>query len=294
MSVHDSITRGHAERVRAYSSLLGRQLGLTHDELDRLNWAAILHDIGKLEVSPEILNKAGRPTEEEWESLRRHPLYGEALVEPMREWLGEWADAVGHHHERWDGQGYPRGVAGEEIPRAGRMVAVADAFDVMTSSRSYKEPATPAEGRAELVRCAGTQFDPRYVRAFVDVSLSRMRLVMGPLSWLTHAPLLARIPLTSSVGAPAGAMAAAVAATATVLAGAHDTQRVSLRENVSVPGKAAAARATTDYASSGPAGRQPPKRRTPPAGRWIAHDARRGAHPEERGPSREDRRRARA
>ncbi len=87
LSDHDSITRGHAERVRAYSYMLGKQLGLADDDLDRLNWAALLHDIGKLEVSREILNKRGKPTDEEWESLRLHPLYGEALVEPLREWL---------------------------------------------------------------------------------------------------------------------------------------------------------------------------------------------------------------
>ena len=136
--------------------------------------------------------------------LRLHPTYGETLVAPLRAWLGEWIEAVGHHHERWDGTGYPRGLAAGEIPRAGRIVAIADAFDVITSRRSYKEPASTADARAEIVRCAGAQFDPHYVRAFVDVSLTRMRLVVGPLSWLTHAPLLARIPLTQSVGAAMG------------------------------------------------------------------------------------------
>jgi HD-GYP domain-containing protein (c-di-GMP phosphodiesterase class II) len=153
---HDRITAGHAERVRGYSAALGCELGLAGDELDRLNWAALLHDVGKLGVAPEILNKAGRPTEEEWQSLRRHPLLGEELVEPLREWLAEWIGAVGSHHERWDGTGYPRGVAGEEIPRAARIVAIADAYDVITSMRSYKSPASAAAARAELVRSAGT------------------------------------------------------------------------------------------------------------------------------------------
>jgi len=227
LSVHDSITRGHAERVRAYSYLLGKQLGLRDDELDRLNWAALLHDIGKLEVSREILNKDGKPTEEEWESLRLHPLYGETLVEPLREWLGEWIEAVGHHHERWDGRGYPRGLAEEQIPRAGRIVAIADVFDVITSARSYKEPATTAEARAEIVRCSGSQFDARYVRAFVEISFSRLRLVMGPLSWLTHAPLLARLPLTHSIGAAVGGFAAVAAATATVVVGPTDAPQAA-------------------------------------------------------------------
>ena len=115
LDVHDEITRGHAERVRAYAYSLGRQLGLSGDELDRLNWAALLHDIGKLEVSTEILNKPGKPTDEEWEQLRPHPLYGETLVEPLASgW--QWTDAVGYHHERWDGKGYPRGHRGRGDP----------------------------------------------------------------------------------------------------------------------------------------------------------------------------------
>jgi hypothetical protein len=91
---HDRITAGHGERVRAYSAALGRELALSDDELDRLNWAALLHDVGKLQVSPEILNKPGAPNDEERESLQLHPLFGEALVAPLREWLGEWIDAV--------------------------------------------------------------------------------------------------------------------------------------------------------------------------------------------------------
>ena len=219
LDVHDKITRGHSERVRAYSYSLGKQLSLGADDLDRLNWAALLHDVGKLDVSTEILNKPGKPTDEEWEQLRRHPLYGETLVEPLNEWLGAWTDAVGYHHENWDGKGYPRGIAGEEIPLAGRIVAIADVYDVITSARSYKEPASPTEARAELARCAGTQFDPRLVRAFVNISLGKMRLVMGPLSWLSHAPLLARLPLTPFIGASLGGVAVIATTAAAGIAG---------------------------------------------------------------------------
>ncbi|HEY8103611.1 MAG TPA: HD domain-containing phosphohydrolase, partial [Gaiellaceae bacterium] len=219
LDVHDKITRGHAERVRAYSYSLGKQLSLGADDLDRLNWAALLHDIGKLEISAEILNKPGKPTDDEWEQLRRHPLYGETLVEPLNEWLGDWTDAVGYHHEHWDGKGYPRGIAGEKIPLGGRIVAIADVYDVITSARSYKEPASPTEARAELTRCAGTQFDPRLVRAFVNISLGRMRLVMGPLSWLSHAPLLARMPLTPFLGTSVGGIAVIATTAAAGIAG---------------------------------------------------------------------------
>jgi len=215
LDVHDRITRGHAERVRGYAASLGRQLGLSRDDLDRLNWSALLHDVGKLDVDAAILNKPERPTADEWDQLRRHPLAGELLVEPLRGWLGEWVDAVGYHHENWDGTGYPRGVAGEAIPLSGRIVAIADVYDVITSVRSYKEAATPAEARAELVRCSGTQFDPRLVRAFVSISLGRMRVVTGPLAWLSNAPFLLRLPLGPSFGATVGGVAAlATAATA--------------------------------------------------------------------------------
>src|ERR1700730_13830253 len=227
LDVHDKITSGHAERVRAYSYSLGKQLGLAEEELDHLNWAALLHDIGKLEVSPEILNKPGKPTDAEWEQLRLHPLYGETLGEPLREWLGEWTDAVGYHHERWDGKGYPRGITGNEIPFAGRIVAIADVFDVITSARSYKEATSATEARAEIARCAETQFDPRLVRAFVNISLGRMRLVMGPVSWLTHAPLLARFPLTPTVSAALGGLASLATAATTGLVATQQTARAA-------------------------------------------------------------------
>ena len=167
LNVHDRLTRGHSERVRAYSVLIGKELGLSKDELDLLNWAALLHDVGKLEVSQGILTKPDKPSDDEWQVLRKHPLFGEHLTEPLRDWLDHWQSAVGYHHERWDGKGYPRGLSGEDIPLAGRIVAVADVFDVITSARSYKQAGNSANGRQEIARCAGAQFDPRVVRAFL-------------------------------------------------------------------------------------------------------------------------------
>ncbi|WP_051221700.1 HD domain-containing phosphohydrolase [Conexibacter woesei] len=228
LSDHDRLTRGHSERVRGYAVMIGTELGLSEHELDQLNWAALLHDIGKLEVSVDILNKPGRPDEHEWQQLKRHPLYGERFVEPMRPWLGDWADAVGYHHERWDGQGYPRGIEGDDIPLAGRIVAIADVFDVITSARSYKEAGSASSGREEIARCAGVQFDPRLVRAFLGVSLGRMRMVMGPLSWLAHLPIVGRLPLGSMAGTVWGAAGVVVATTASGFAGtsgaAHDNE----------------------------------------------------------------------
>lgn len=202
---HDRLTRGHSERVRAYAQVIGRQLRLEPHQVDRLNWAALLHDVGKLEIPTEILTRKGRPTEDEWTMIRRHPAFGEQLVAPLREWLGEWVDAVGYHHERWDGTGYPRGVAGTDIPLAGRLVAVADTFDVITSTRSYKQASSRRSAREEIARCAGTQFDPEIVRAFLAISFGRVRYASGPLSWLADAAVLAKIPLVGAAGTVAAA-----------------------------------------------------------------------------------------
>ena len=224
---HDPLTRGHSERVRAYAQSIGRELRLDRRELDLLNWAALLHDIGKLEVPHEILAKKGRPTEEEWEVLRGHPSAGAQLAAPLSPWLGEWSAAIEEHHERWDGAGYPRGLAGDEISLAGRIVAVADVFDVITSSRSYKQSGSVLEARQELSRCAGTQFDPDVVRAFLAISVRQGRLA-APLSWLAHAAVLARVPVTQATsGLSAGAAAVAVGAGLGVGVAAHPSGHVT-------------------------------------------------------------------
>ena len=213
LSIHDRITRGHSERVRAYSRMLGEELGLGDVELDRLQWAGLLHDIGKLLIPDEILNKPGSLTAEEYEEVCRHPEYGQGMVAPLVPWLGESARAVWEHHERWDGGGYPAGLAGtRHRDLAARIVAVADTFDVMTSARSYKAPVSAAEARAELARCAGGQFDPTVVRAFLNISIGRLRLVIGPISWLTQIPLFPTSVLTGAVGGNAAATLAATVA----------------------------------------------------------------------------------
>ncbi len=218
LDAHDSLTRGHSERVRAYSQMLADKLELSPDEIDRLNWAALLHDVGKLSVPTAILNKDGKPTDEEWQLLRSHPDEGIRLAGPLRNWLGEWFDAIGDHHEKWDGTGYPNGSSGESISRAGRIVAIADVFDVITSARSYKEGASAEEARRELTDCAGTHFAPQMVRAFLNISLGRMRVVMGPLSWLAHISIIGRLPLTPAIGGAVGTVAVgATAVTGTVV-----------------------------------------------------------------------------
>ncbi len=190
---HDRRTRGHSERVRLYAEMIGQELKLSTEERQKLQWGALLHDLGKLMVPPEILNKAGVPDAREWEVIRTHPMEGMRLVEPLREFLGEWAEAIGGHHERWDGAGYPRQLRAEQIPRAAAIVAVADSVEVMTAVRSYKKAMSASAARAELTRCAGTHFSPEVVRAFLSISLGRVRLIAGPLAALSQAPYVGQL-----------------------------------------------------------------------------------------------------
>jgi HD-GYP domain-containing protein (c-di-GMP phosphodiesterase class II) len=208
---HDRRTRGHSERVRLFADLVAVELGLGAAERSKLQWAALIHDIGKITVPAEILNKKGAPTKREWEILRTHPANGEALAAPVAPWLGEWVHAIGGHHEKWDGTGYPRGLAGQAIPRAAAIVAVADSFEVMTAVRSYKKAMPLVDARAELTRCAGTHFDPDIVRALLNVSIGRLRGAMGIFAGLAHVPFIG--PLTTAAAHAPDTVTAAVGAT---------------------------------------------------------------------------------
>ncbi|MEY2476959.1 MAG: hypothetical protein QOG87_2274 [Actinomycetota bacterium] len=215
MNAHDKNTRGHAERVRAFTEMLAAELGLEQDALEKLRWSSLLHDVGKVMVSPEVLNKAGPLDEHEWDAIHRHPDDGARIAAPLNSWLGEWALAIQEHHEKWDGTGYPRGLAGDNISYGARVVAVADAFEVMTAPRSYKAAMSPTAARAELTAGAGSHFDPAVVRAFVGLNVSRLRWVMGPLAWIAQVPVLRSF---GSAGASSAAAAGGVAAVATGVA----------------------------------------------------------------------------
>jgi len=207
---HDRLTRGHSERVRAYAELLGEQMGLAPRDRELLRWSALLHDIGKLRIPSEILNKPGRLTDAEFAVITTHPAEGEQLVAPLLDWLGQAANAVGQHHERFDGTGYPRRLAGEEICFSGRIVSVADTYDVITSARSYKRPMSPAAARREIARCAGTQFDPEVARALLDLSIGRLWWIGGPMTWIASVPLLSKLPTAAATAPSFGAAVPAI------------------------------------------------------------------------------------
>ncbi|MGZ4680744.1 MAG: HD-GYP domain-containing protein, partial [Ilumatobacteraceae bacterium] len=168
LSVHDRLTRGHCERVRAYTDLIIKEMSISEREANLLRWSALLHDVGKLRVPREILTSDQPPTAKQWQVLTTHPAQGMALTATLADWLGEWRRTIGEHHERWDGNGYPARLSRDQIHLGARIVAVADAFDVMTSARSYKKPIPAAVAREEIARCASTQFDPTVVRAFLS------------------------------------------------------------------------------------------------------------------------------
>ena len=191
LSVHDRQTRGHSERVRVFADLIADEMKLAPADRARLRWASLLHDIGKLMVPAKILSKPAKLNESEMDTIRRHPDEGARLIgPPLIAWLGEWAGAVPHHHERFDGRGYPRGLAGHEISLAGRIVAVADSYEVMTAVRPYRKPIGVSAARQELVKCSGAQFDPVVVRAFLNISMGRLWRVVGLGSWIAQLPVI--------------------------------------------------------------------------------------------------------
>ncbi len=213
LSVHDRMTRGHAERVRAYAVMIGEQLDLRDDELNKLQWAALLHDVGKLDVDATILNKPGAPNDEELKSLRQHPERGREYMGALGPWLGEWALAAWEHHERFDGTGYPAQLDGDEISLAARIVSVADSYDVMTSTRSYKTAMDPQTARAELLACSGTQFDPEIVRAFLSVPISELRRPFQAALGAGALASLAQVAEIRTIATSAAAVGAAIVAT---------------------------------------------------------------------------------
>jgi putative nucleotidyltransferase with HDIG domain len=165
----DNETLAHSERVVRLSLMVGQRLKLSAAKMESLKYGSLLHDIGKIHVPDSVLRKPGRLTPAEWDKMRQHPALGLQILSGFG-FLGSASLVVGQHHERWDGQGYPFGLRGGQIDRNARIFTVVDAFDAMTSDRVYHAGISVEAAIAELIICAGQQFDPEVVEAFTCLS----------------------------------------------------------------------------------------------------------------------------
>jgi len=166
----DPYTRGHSDRVRALSRKIAARLGFTEDRLESLEYGALLHDIGKIAIQDEILLKQDALTPEERHSIQTHSLIGVKIVKGM-DFFKDNVPMIQYHHERYEGNGYPDRLCGETIPIEARIIAIADAFDAMTSMRPYRKAMSLEETLVEMERCGGKQFDPRLLSLFIEEKL---------------------------------------------------------------------------------------------------------------------------
>jgi len=173
LDVRDSETEGHSRRVVDYMELIIAELIVAPENLSTLRRGALLHDIGKIGVPDNILRKPAALSDAEWVVMKRHPDHGARIISQIP-FLQDVSRIVRHHHERWDGMGYPDGIAAEAIPLGARIFAVADSFDAMTSDRPYRRAMSVKDARVEVARCRGTQFDPNIVDAFVRVPVEHL------------------------------------------------------------------------------------------------------------------------
>lgn len=180
VEARDPYTARHAERVAAYGLELARACGLETSDGPDLEFGFLLHDVGKIAISDAILHKPGQLTDAERDAMRRHPVIGEEIVRGI-DFLGCAREVVRSHHERWDGAGYPDGLAGERIPLSARVFAVADTFDAVTSDRPYRRASSFREARRVIAAGAGSQFDPQIADAFDDVPDARFDAIRAAL-----------------------------------------------------------------------------------------------------------------
>lgn len=173
----DPYTCGHSERVAWVSKQVALAMGLDEAEAERIRTAGVVHDVGKIGVPERVLCKPGKLTDEEFASIKLHPEIGHRILKGVV-LLEHTLPGVLHHHERFDGRGYPHGLKGEDIPLQARIIGIADTFDAMSSSRSYRPAVSREKVLAEIARCAGTQFDPEVVQAFFRIDLSEYDRLM--------------------------------------------------------------------------------------------------------------------
>ena len=164
----DTYTRGHSDRVSEYSYIIGKYLNLPEDDLKKLKLGGLFHDVGKIGVPDSILLKTEKLTDDEYSEIKNHPAIGKHILSNAKI-FENIIPIVFHHHEKFDGNGYPEKLAGQNIPLHARIAAIADTFDAMTSKRSYRNALSLDIVRNELSRCSGTQFDPEILKVFLDI-----------------------------------------------------------------------------------------------------------------------------
>ncbi|MDQ2087784.1 diguanylate cyclase [Herbivorax sp. ANBcel31] len=175
ITAKDKYTVGHCERVSSYATIIGEAMGFELEEIQTLLYAGLLHDIGKIELPRSVLNKIGRLTDEEFDMIRKHPIHSASILEPLSE-MDNLIYYVKHHHERYDGKGYPDGLKGEEISIGARILCIADSFDAMVSERPYRKSMSVEDAFLELKRCSGSQFDPEIAKIFINTMKKRMSI----------------------------------------------------------------------------------------------------------------------
>jgi putative nucleotidyltransferase with HDIG domain len=174
----DTYTCGHSERVALLSRRLAQEINLSEHQVERVYMAGLLHDVGKIGVPEAVLQKAGKLTDEEFALIKKHPEIGARILRDIKQ-IEDIIPGVMHHHERYDGKGYPSGLTGQDIPLMGRIICLADCFDAMTSSRTYRKALPPEAALEEIRRCAGTQFDPELAEAFVRIGVEPLGAILN-------------------------------------------------------------------------------------------------------------------
>ncbi|MTI69183.1 MAG: HD-GYP domain-containing protein [Firmicutes bacterium] len=168
LEIHDTYTNNHSKSVAEIATKIAEHMDISKEKTKEIYWAGIVHDIGKTIIPSEIINKKGKLTDEEFEIIKKHPIWGYEALKNSEE-LKDIANYVRYHHERWDGNGYPDGLEGEDIPLIAQILTVADTWNAMTSDRSYRKALPKEVAKEEILKNKGSQFSPNVVDAFIDL-----------------------------------------------------------------------------------------------------------------------------
>ncbi len=191
LDAKDTYTHGHSHRVTLYSLILAQELGVDEIMMEEIETAGLLHDIGKIGISEGILCKPGKLTDEEYETIKKHPSIGKKILIGIKK-LDKVRDWISTHHERWDGRGYLEGLKESEIPLPARILAIADTYDAMTSNRSYRKGLPHEVASEEIQRCSGSQFDPELVKVFMKVEHIFKEAVKDPIEYYNKYSVLSK------------------------------------------------------------------------------------------------------